>query len=110
MDGGRPVGGSGYASGKAGVVELSRILVEEMKLQETNIQVFTAGPGLVRTEMTDLQVQSDAGRRWIPSTWEHFQSGKLRAPEEIARATMRLIQSARQEPSGSSYGPNYGIS
>jgi len=106
MDGGRPVGGTGYACGKAGLMELSRILVEELKKMNSHVMVFRAGPGLVRTEMTELQASSEAGRRWIPSTRRAFDEGRTRAPEEIARATIRMIEIARPELSGASYHPD----
>ncbi len=106
MDGGRPVGGSGYACGKAGLMELTRVLCAELKQQGSQVMVFSAGPGLVRTEMTELQAASEAGRRWIPSTAECFETGQLRTPEEIARATVRLVQCARPEWSGRGFGPD----
>ncbi|NOZ24457.1 MAG: SDR family oxidoreductase [Planctomycetes bacterium] len=105
MNGGRPVGGTGYACGKAGLMELTRILAEELKMQDSAVMVFSAGPGLVRTEMTELQATTEAGRRWIPSTKDSFDSGKTRAPEEVAVATIKMIQVARPESSGKSYGP-----
>lgn len=106
MNGGRPVGGSGYACGKAGLMELTRILAEELKMQKSNVMVFGAGPGLVRTEMTELQADTEAGRKWIPSTAESFKTGKLRRPEDIALATIKLVQIARPEMSGKNYGPD----
>ncbi len=106
MNGGRPVGGTGYACGKAGLMELTRILNDELRMQNSSILVFGAGPGLVRTEMTELQAESEAGRRWIPSTAESFHSGRLRRPEEVAQATVRLLQTATLADSGKSYGPD----
>ena len=91
MNGGRPVGGSGYACGKAGIMELTRILAEELKMMKSSVMVFSAGPGLVRTEMTQLQANTAAGRKWIPSTKEAFDSGNVRKPEEIARATIEMM-------------------
>jgi NAD(P)-dependent dehydrogenase (short-subunit alcohol dehydrogenase family) len=106
MNGGRPVGGTGYACGKAGLMELTRILAEELRMQMSSVMVFGAGPGLVRTEMTELQAETEAGRKWIPSTKEAFDSGRTRPPEDIARATIRLLTQARVEWSGRSYGPD----
>jgi NAD(P)-dependent dehydrogenase (short-subunit alcohol dehydrogenase family) len=106
MNGGRPVGGSGYACGKAGLMELTRLLAEELRTIRSAVMVFSAGPGLVRTEMTELQADTEAGRRWIPSTRSSFNAGKTRRPEDIARATIRLIEAARPEFSGRGYGPD----
>ncbi|MFH0963354.1 MAG: SDR family oxidoreductase [Planctomycetota bacterium] len=105
MNGGRPTGGTGYACGKAGLMELTRILVEELKIAKSRVMVFGAGPGLVRTEMTELQASTESGRKWIPSTAECFETGKVRQPEEIAEATMEMIRVARIELSGISYDP-----
>ena len=105
MNGGRPVGGTGYACGKAGLMELTRVLAEELKMANSNVMAFTAGPGLVRTEMTELQANSEAGRKWIPSTRESFEAGRTRQPEDIARTTIELVRLAKPEWSGKNYGP-----
>lgn len=110
MNGGRPVGGSGYACGKAGLMELTRILAEELKLMGSSVMVFSAGPGLVRTEMTELQANTPAGIKWIPSTKESFERGKVRKPEDIAKATMKLIEVASPKASGKNFGPDTDFS
>lgn len=110
MNGGRPVGGSGYACGKAGLMELTRILNDELRLQNSNVLVYAAGPGLVKTEMTALQANSEAGKKWIPSTHESFESGRLRAPEDIAHATIKLLEIAKLENSGKYYTSNADFS
>ncbi len=110
MNGGRPVGGSGYACGKAGLMELTRIMAEELKMMKSSVMVFSAGPGLVRTEMTELQANTAVGQRWIPSTKEALDSGKVRKPEEIARATIKMIKVAGPGSSGKSYGPDTDFS
>jgi len=110
MNGGRPVGGSGYGCGKAGLMELTRILSEELKMATSAVMVFSAGPGLVRTEMTELQANTEAGRKWIPSTQECFDTGRVRQPEDVARATIRLVEIARPEISGKAYGPDTDFS
>ncbi len=110
MDGGRPVGGTGYACGKAGLMELTRVLTNELKMMESPVMVFGAGPGLVRTEMTELQANSAAGQKWIPSTKECFDSGQLRQPEDIARATIELLKIATPAMSGKSYNPDTDFS
>lgn len=110
MDGGRPVGGSGYACGKAGLMELNRVLLKELKEAGSSVMVFGAGPGLVRTEMTELQANSEAGKKWIPSTKEMFEAGTARAPEDIAKATIKLVTLAKPAWSGMSFGPDTDFS
>ncbi len=106
MNGGRPVGGTGYACGKAGLMELTRLLTLELKRLESQVMVFSAGPGLVRTEMTELQAETEAGQRWIPEVGERLARNDVRQPEEIARATLRLLAVAQPEMSGMHYDPD----
>ena len=106
MDGGRPTGGSGYGCGKAGLMELTRILTMELQAVGSSVVVLGAGPGLVRTEMTELQVDTEAGRRWIPSTEETFAAGKARKPEDIARKTIEILAVVGAESSGKSFNPD----
>ncbi len=106
MDGGRPPGGSAYGSSKAAVAEFTKILLKELAVLKSSIMVFLAGPGLVRTEMTELQAESEAGRKWIPSTYEMLKNNRVRKPQEIAAVTARLIELARPEWNGMSFGPD----
>ena len=110
MNGGRPVGGTGYACGKAGLMELTRITALELKMQACHVIVLGAGPGLVRTEMTELQVNTEAGRKWIPSTAECFASGNLCQPQDIAFATVKALQLAKPEHSGKHFDPTSDFS
>ncbi len=105
MNGGRPVGGTGYACGKAGLMELTRLLAAELRSLQSHVIVLSAGPGLVRTEMTEIQANTEAGRRWIPSTAQAFEAGRIRPPEDIAAATVRMLAVIRPEHSGKAYGP-----
>lgn len=106
MNGGRPTGGSGYAAGKAGVMETTRICNEELRQLGSNVIVLAAGPGLVQTEMTELQADSEAGRKWIPSTGESIESGDVRSPFDIANKTVEVLKSAIPAWSGKYYGPD----
>ena len=110
MQGGRPVGGSGYACGKAGLTELTRLMVEELRMADSSVMVLMAAPGLVHTEMAELQANTEAGRRWIPSTAEALEAGEARAPEEIARATIKMIELAKPQWAGKKYGPDTDFS
>lgn len=110
MDGGRPVGGSGYACGKAGLMELTRLTNDELRQMNSRVCIYGAGPGLVKTEMTQLQTENETARRWIPSTAQSFASGDLRAPEEIAGATLKLLQIAAPQNSGRHFNPDTDFS
>jgi hypothetical protein len=58
----------------------------------SHVLVVAMGPGLVRTEMTQLQVDLPAGRQWIPSTADCFEQGQTRPPEDCARSTVELLR------------------
>jgi len=105
MDGGRPTGGSAYACGKAGLMELTSVLIKELATVGSQVIVLNAGPGLVRTEMTELQANTEAGQRWIPSTKESFESGGTNQPEDIARATIEMVTIARPDLTGTYFRP-----
>ncbi len=106
MNGGRPTGGTGYAAGKAGLMELSRILIKELQTVNSEVIVLTAGPGLVDTEMTRKQANSAAGRRWIPSTGEKIASARTRSAEDIALKTIEICQTVCPELTGLNYNPD----
>jgi len=97
-------GGSGYGCSKAAVMRLTDTLARELEKAGSHILVFGMGPGLVRTKMTEWQVKTEAGRKWIPSTEQAFQEGRYRQPEECARATMELIRIACPELNGRNFG------
>jgi NAD(P)-dependent dehydrogenase (short-subunit alcohol dehydrogenase family) len=106
MNGGRPTGGSGYAAGKAGMMELTRVASLELQQINSNVIILGAGPGLVATEMTQLQVDNEAGRRWIPSTKESFESGTTRSPFDIANKTIEVLRNFKPEWNGKYFGPD----
>lgn len=105
MNGGRPVGGSGYAAGKAGMMELTRVASLELQELKSNVIILGAGPGLVQTEMTQLQADSAAGQRWIPSTKESIDAGTTRSPFDIANKTIEVLKGVKPEWNGKYFGP-----
>ena len=109
MNGGRPVGGSGYAAGKAGMMELTRVASLELQELNSNIIILGAGPGLVQTEMTQLQADSKAGQRWIPSTKKSIDTGTTRSPFDIANKTIEVLKAVKPEWNGKYFGPETDI-
>ncbi|MEO6846130.1 MAG: SDR family oxidoreductase [Chthoniobacterales bacterium] len=85
-------GGSGYGSSKAGLLRLTEGVAEELKSIGSKIIVLAMGPGLVRTEMTELQAHSELGRKWIPSTKEYLESGEDATPEGSVNSILDLIK------------------
>jgi len=82
--------GSGYASSKAGLMRLTECLAGEVK--EQGISVFALGPGFVRTTMTEYQAESEAGRKWIPSSAEGLAKGQTVPPDLAAALTVKMAQ------------------
>ena len=103
-------GGSAYACSKAAVMRLTENLEKELQHEGSNVFVFGMGPGLVKTEMTELQAKSEQGRKWIPSTGECFEKGNVRLPEECARTTIELIRVACSELNGRNFGAGQDFS
>jgi NAD(P)-dependent dehydrogenase (short-subunit alcohol dehydrogenase family) len=85
-------GGSGYASSKAAVLRFTETLARELEQVGSRVIVVAMGPGLVKTEMTQTQANTAAGRTWIPSTARSFAEGGMRPPQDCARSTMELLR------------------
>jgi NAD(P)-dependent dehydrogenase (short-subunit alcohol dehydrogenase family) len=93
-------GGSGYASSKAALMRLTDSLAQELERVGSSVLVFGTGPGLVRTKMTEYQVETPEGRKWIPFVKEKFDQRQDRPPEDCAKATVELIRIARPDLNG----------
>jgi NAD(P)-dependent dehydrogenase (short-subunit alcohol dehydrogenase family) len=107
MSGGSKIpGGTGYSCSKVGVVRFTELLALELKQEGSLVLAFIMGPGFVRTEMTELQINTPGGRKWLASSKEVFDQGRDRSPEDCARATMELIRVACPKLSGGAFGPN----
>lgn len=99
-------GGTGYSSSKVALVRMTELLARELQREAPGVWAFVMGPGLVLTEMTRPQLETDLGRYWLPSTAESIAQGKDRQPEECARASLELVRVACAELSGRSFGPD----
>jgi NAD(P)-dependent dehydrogenase (short-subunit alcohol dehydrogenase family) len=98
--------GSGYASSKAALLRLTDSLARELERVGSAVLCVSMGPGLVRTEMTELQVKTEAGLKWMPGIKQAFETGKTRPPEDCARATIKLLNHLRPEFNGRIFGPD----
>jgi NAD(P)-dependent dehydrogenase (short-subunit alcohol dehydrogenase family) len=85
-------GGSAYGSSKAALLRFTETLARELERVGSKVLVMAMGPGLVRTEMTELQAESELGRKWIPSTAECIAQGKTRRPDDCAHSTVELLR------------------
>ncbi len=107
MGGGNQIaGGTGYSCSKVGLTRFTELLAKELKREGAAVLVFQMGPGFVHTPMTDIQIQTAEGQKWLPSSKEAVEQGKDRPPEDCARAAVRLIRAACPELSGGAFGPD----
>ncbi len=107
MTGGNQLtGGTGYSCSKVGVVRFTELLAKELELEASSVLAFVMGPGFVVTEMTETQIETPEGQKWLPSSKESVKQGLDRPPEDCARATIQLIRAACPELSGGIFGPD----
>jgi NAD(P)-dependent dehydrogenase (short-subunit alcohol dehydrogenase family) len=82
--------GSGYGCSKAAVMRLTECLAEELRLAGSPVVVFALGPGLVRTALTEYQLHSPEGKRWMSRIERMFEEGKDVPPERAAALAVQL--------------------
>ena len=107
MTGGSQIpGGTAYSCSKVAVVRFTELLARELKHEGSSVLTFIMGPGFVRTEMTEIQIQTPEGQKWLPSSKDAIAQGHDRPPEDCARAAVKLIRAACPELSGGAFGPD----
>lgn len=80
--------GSGYATSKAGILRFTECLSDS--LIDTGVLVFAMDPGLVRTRMTEYQLNSQAGRDYLPHLADTFAAGVSVRPERAAAMAVEI--------------------
>ena len=80
--------GSGYATSKAGILRFTECLSDS--LIDTGVLVFAMDPGLVRTRMTEYQLNSPAGRDYLPNLADTFAAGVSVPPERAAAMAVEI--------------------
>jgi NAD(P)-dependent dehydrogenase (short-subunit alcohol dehydrogenase family) len=74
--------GSGYASSKAAIMRLTECLNDTTIAH--GVRAFAVDPGLVRTEMTEKQLFSEAGKTYLPGIQKLFDDGVNIDPSRAA--------------------------
>lgn len=87
--------GSGYASSKAAIMRFTECLNDTTK--EGGVLAFAVDPGLVRTPMTELQVSSEDGKKYLSAIQTLFDEG-VDLPPSRAAALIVDIASGRFDP------------
>lgn len=96
--------GSGYASSKAAVMRLTECLAEELREAASGVAVFAMGPGLVRTTLTEYQVDSPEGQRWLPRIQDAFDAGRDVPPTRAAALAVALAGGRFDRLAGRCFG------
>jgi len=92
---------SGYGTSKAAVMRFTECLALEAR--DTGVKVFAMGPGLVRTAMTELQLTTEAGRKWMPRIAEAFAQGRDVPPTLAAALAVELASGRFDALSGRAF-------
>jgi NAD(P)-dependent dehydrogenase (short-subunit alcohol dehydrogenase family) len=80
--------GSGYATGKAGILRFTESISDT--LAGTGVLMFVMDPGLVKTAMTDHQLTSIAGQTYLPFLPGWFEKGINVPPTFAARLSVEI--------------------
>lgn len=91
-----------YATSKAGIIGLTRSLA---KLGAPEVLVNCVAPGLIDSEMTALEIASEAGKEKIRSV----PLGRPGLAEEVARAVAYLASDAASYVTGQTINVNGGL-
>jgi NAD(P)-dependent dehydrogenase (short-subunit alcohol dehydrogenase family) len=97
------VGGSGYGSSKAALLRFSEGLGRELEIAGSAVLVMGINPGFVHTAMTQNIADSPAGQRWQPFVKDWIAQGRVRAPEDCAKAAVKLLSIADASLNGCTF-------
>lgn len=107
MSGGSQIpGGTAYSASKVGLVRFTELLAKELQHEGSSVLAFIMGPGFVLTEMTEFQIETAEGRKWLPSSKDAVDQGQDRPPEDCARAAVELVRVAGPELGVGPFGPD----
>jgi NADP-dependent 3-hydroxy acid dehydrogenase YdfG len=87
--------GSGYASSKAAIMRFTECLNDTTI--EGGVRAFAVDPGLVRTSMTELQLNTPEGQAWLPGIQQLFDEG-INIPPTRAATLIAEIAAGRFDP------------
>lgn len=87
--------GSGYASSKAAIMRFTECFNDTVVGK--SVRAFAVDPGLVRTAMTELQLNSPEGQAHLPGIKKLFENG-VNIPPSCAAALIADISAGRFDP------------
>lgn len=89
---------SSYVTGKTALVRLTECSAAEVK--QHGICIFAAGPGTVRTAMSEHSLNSPEGKQWLPWFRRIFDEGLDVPPERPAELVFQLASGKADALSG----------
>jgi NAD(P)-dependent dehydrogenase (short-subunit alcohol dehydrogenase family) len=89
---------SGYGTSKAALVRFAETLHREIR--DYGVNVYAISPGLVRTEMTQFQLDSPEGQKWLPNIQKSFAEGRDVPPTLAGQLCVFLASPAGDQLGG----------
>lgn len=80
--------GPAYATSKTGIMRLTECVADSVR--DKGISVFGLAPGLVRTDMTEYQLNSERGKTYLPMIARRFQVGDHLPPQRVAGLAVEI--------------------
>lgn len=80
--------GSAYSISKTGTMRLTECTAA--LLEGTGVRCFAMAPGLVKTDMTEFQLTSEAGRKYMAGTARRFEDGDHLPPSRAAELSVEI--------------------
>ncbi len=84
--------GSAYGSSKSALMRFTESIAAELK--KSGVIAIAMFPGLVRTSMTELQLESPEGQKWLPRIQDLFAEGR-NVPPTLAANLLAEIATGR---------------
>lgn len=83
--------GSAYGAAKTAIVKFSETVNIELKEAGFNIKVFAFNPGFIKNERTELLVESDIARKYMPNLETIFKYGEMSNPQDSIDLVQTII-------------------
>ncbi len=92
--------GSAYGAAKTAIVKFIETVSLELKAENLNIKVFSFNPGFIKNKRTEMLVESNVARRYMPKLEQVFKYGEMSKPQDSIGLITALISGKADELSG----------
>jgi NAD(P)-dependent dehydrogenase (short-subunit alcohol dehydrogenase family) len=94
--------GSAYSISKTGILRFTECLAAT--LADTGVVCLALDPGLVQTDLTRYQMETEAGARYLPGVTARLSSGRHVPPSYAARLTLDIARGRFDRLTGRAIG------